>query len=99
MAFEYSNLNDRMPGRLFRLVRRVLPGVALVENEIRPKFRTLAPRPPGSRSRCVTASPRRLAMTACMVPRIPPPTMTTRPDSAITKNKYSQVKICIAKLR
>ncbi|HEY0937815.1 MAG TPA: SGNH/GDSL hydrolase family protein [Trebonia sp.] len=36
MAFEYSNLNDRAPGRLFRLVRRVLPGVGLVENEIKP---------------------------------------------------------------
>jgi lysophospholipase L1-like esterase len=36
MAFEYSNLNDRSPGRLFRLVRRVLPGVGLVENEIKP---------------------------------------------------------------
>jgi lysophospholipase L1-like esterase len=33
MAFEYSNLNDRSPGWLFRLL---LPGVGLVENEIRP---------------------------------------------------------------
>jgi lysophospholipase L1-like esterase len=36
MAFEYSNLNDRSPGWFFRLARRLLPGVGLVENEIRP---------------------------------------------------------------
>jgi hypothetical protein len=32
-----------------------------------------------------------------MVPRIPPPTMTTRPDSFITANKYSHLQTCIAK--
>jgi lysophospholipase L1-like esterase len=36
MTFEYSNLNDRSPGWLFRLARRVLPGVGLVEHEIKP---------------------------------------------------------------
>jgi lysophospholipase L1-like esterase len=36
MNFEYSNLNDRSPGRLLRLARRLLPGVELVENEIKP---------------------------------------------------------------
>jgi hypothetical protein len=36
MTFEYSNLNDRSPGWFFRLVRRLLPGVGLVENEIKP---------------------------------------------------------------
>ena len=36
MTFEYSNLNDRTPGWLFRLARRLLPGVGLVENEIKP---------------------------------------------------------------
>lgn len=36
MTFEYSNLNDRTPGWLFRLVRRLLPGVGLVESEIKP---------------------------------------------------------------
>ncbi len=36
MAFEYSNLNDRSPGWLLRLARRLLPGVGLVENEIKP---------------------------------------------------------------
>jgi lysophospholipase L1-like esterase len=36
MTFEYSNLNDRSPGWFFRLARRVLPGVGLVEGEIRP---------------------------------------------------------------
>jgi lysophospholipase L1-like esterase len=36
MTFEYSNLNDRSPGWLLRLARRVLPGVGLVENEIKP---------------------------------------------------------------
>ena len=36
MTFEYPNLNERSPGWLLRLARRVLPGVGLVENEIRP---------------------------------------------------------------
>ena len=36
MTFEYSNLNDRSPGWFFRLARRLLPGVGLVENEIKP---------------------------------------------------------------
>src|ERR1700761_4901152 len=36
VTFEYSNLNDRTPGWLFRLSRRLLPGVGLVENEIKP---------------------------------------------------------------
>jgi lysophospholipase L1-like esterase len=36
MTFEYSNLNDRSPGWFFRLARRVLPGVGLVESEIKP---------------------------------------------------------------
>jgi hypothetical protein len=36
MAFEYSNLNDRSPGWFLRLARRLLPGVGLVENEIKP---------------------------------------------------------------
>src|ERR1700761_508493 len=36
MAFEYSNLNDRAPSWLLRLARRLLPGVGLVENEIKP---------------------------------------------------------------
>ncbi|MDQ2810532.1 MAG: SGNH/GDSL hydrolase family protein [Actinomycetota bacterium] len=36
MTFEYSNLNDRSPGRMLRLTRRLLPGVGLVENEIKP---------------------------------------------------------------
>src|ERR1700744_3579918 len=36
MTFEYSNLNDRSPGWLLRLARRLLPGVSLVENEIKP---------------------------------------------------------------
>jgi lysophospholipase L1-like esterase len=36
MTFEYSNLNDRAPSRLLRLARRLLPGVDLVENEIKP---------------------------------------------------------------
>ena len=35
MTFEYSNLNDRSPGWFIRLARRVLPGVGLVENEIK----------------------------------------------------------------
>ena len=35
MTFEYSNLNDRSPGWFFRLARRLLPGVGLVENEIK----------------------------------------------------------------
>jgi len=36
MTFAYSNLNDRSPGWFFRLARRLLPGVGLVENEIKP---------------------------------------------------------------
>jgi hypothetical protein len=36
VTFEYSNLNDRSPGWLLRLARRLLPGVGLVENEIKP---------------------------------------------------------------
>ncbi len=36
MTFEYSNLNDRSPGWFLRLARRLLPGVGLVENEIKP---------------------------------------------------------------
>jgi lysophospholipase L1-like esterase len=36
MTFEYLNLNDRSPGWFFRLVRRLLPGVGLVDNEIKP---------------------------------------------------------------
>ena len=36
MTLQYSNLNDRSPGWLFRLARRLLPGVGLVENEIKP---------------------------------------------------------------
>jgi lysophospholipase L1-like esterase len=36
LTFEYSNLNTRTPGWLFRLVRRLLPGIGLVENEIKP---------------------------------------------------------------
>jgi lysophospholipase L1-like esterase len=36
MTFEYSNLNDRSPGWLLSLARRLLPGVGLVENEIKP---------------------------------------------------------------
>jgi lysophospholipase L1-like esterase len=36
VTFEYSNLNDRAPGWFLRLARRVLPGVGLVEDEIRP---------------------------------------------------------------
>jgi lysophospholipase L1-like esterase len=36
MTFEYSNLNDRSPGWFLRLARRLLPGVNLVENEIKP---------------------------------------------------------------
>jgi lysophospholipase L1-like esterase len=36
MTFEYSNLNDRSPGWVLRLARRLLPGVGLVENEIKP---------------------------------------------------------------
>ena len=62
----------------------------------RPKFLTLAPRPAGSRSSWVTAYPRRRASTACMVPRMPPPTMTTRPDSSFTGKKYIQLATCIA---
>lgn len=36
MTFEYSNLNDTSPGWFLRLARRLLPGVGLVENEIKP---------------------------------------------------------------
>jgi lysophospholipase L1-like esterase len=36
VTFEYSNLNDRSPGWFLRLARRLLPGVGLVENEIKP---------------------------------------------------------------
>src|ERR1700685_1929950 len=36
MTFECSNLNDRSPGWFLRLARRLLPGVGLVENEIKP---------------------------------------------------------------
>ncbi len=36
MGFEYSNLNDRSPGWFLRVARRLLPGVGLVENEIKP---------------------------------------------------------------
>src|ERR1700742_1720371 len=36
MAFEYDNLNDRAPSWLLRLARRLLPGVDLVGNEIKP---------------------------------------------------------------
>jgi lysophospholipase L1-like esterase len=36
MTFQYSNLNDRSPGWLFHLARRLLPGVGLVGNEIKP---------------------------------------------------------------
>jgi lysophospholipase L1-like esterase len=36
MTFEYSNLNDRSPGWFLRLARRLLPGVNLVESEIKP---------------------------------------------------------------
>ncbi|MFY9933531.1 MAG: SGNH/GDSL hydrolase family protein, partial [Streptosporangiaceae bacterium] len=36
MTFEYSNLNDRSPGWFLRLARHLLPGVGLVENEIKP---------------------------------------------------------------
>jgi lysophospholipase L1-like esterase len=36
VTFEYSNINDRSPGWLLRLARRLLPGVGLVENEIKP---------------------------------------------------------------
>ncbi len=36
MTFEYSNLNDRSPSWFLRLARRLLPGVGLVENEIKP---------------------------------------------------------------
>jgi lysophospholipase L1-like esterase len=36
VTFEYSNINDRAPGWLLRLARRLLPGVGLVENEIKP---------------------------------------------------------------
>jgi hypothetical protein len=44
MTFEYSNLNDRSPGWFFRLARRVLPGVGLIEGEIRPYAETWAER-------------------------------------------------------
>jgi lysophospholipase L1-like esterase len=36
MTLDYSNLNDRSPGWFLRLARRVLPGVGLVEDEIKP---------------------------------------------------------------
>jgi lysophospholipase L1-like esterase len=36
VTFEYSNLNDRSPGWFLRVARRLLPGVGLVENEIKP---------------------------------------------------------------
>jgi lysophospholipase L1-like esterase len=36
MTFAYSNLNDRPPSWFLRLARRLLPGVDLVANEIRP---------------------------------------------------------------
>jgi hypothetical protein len=36
MTFQYSNLNDRSRDWLFRLARRLLPGVGLVGNEIKP---------------------------------------------------------------
>jgi hypothetical protein len=36
MTFEYSNLSDRSPGWFLRLARRLLPGVGLVEDEIKP---------------------------------------------------------------
>jgi hypothetical protein len=36
MTFQYSNLNDRSPGSVFRLARWLLPGVGLVGNEIKP---------------------------------------------------------------
>ncbi|MGD0684978.1 MAG: SGNH/GDSL hydrolase family protein [Streptosporangiaceae bacterium] len=36
MTVEYSNLNDRSPGWFLRLARRLLPGVGLVENQIKP---------------------------------------------------------------
>ena len=46
--------------------------------QTRPKLRTDARRGPASASRWVTSQPRRQASRACMVPRTPPPTMTTR---------------------
>jgi lysophospholipase L1-like esterase len=36
MTFDYSNLNDRSPSWFLRVARRLLPGVGLVENEIKP---------------------------------------------------------------
>ncbi len=44
MIFEYSNLNDRSPGWFFRLACRLLPGVRLVEGEIRPYAESWAER-------------------------------------------------------
>ena len=55
--------------------------------QTRPKFRTLAPRASGSRSRCTTENPRRRAMTACIVPSTPPPTITTR--CSVTDDEYN----------
>ena len=49
--------------------------------QIRPKLRTDAPRGAGSRSRWTTSKPRSRAASACMVPRIPPPTTTIRAGS------------------
>ena len=60
--------------------------------QTRPKFRTLAPRASGSRSRCTTENPRRRAMTACIVPSTPPPTITTRCSATDDEyNLYSQL--------
>jgi lysophospholipase L1-like esterase len=36
MTFEYLNINERHPGWFIRVARRLLPGVALVANEIMP---------------------------------------------------------------
>jgi lysophospholipase L1-like esterase len=36
VTFEYLNLNERHPGWFIRVARRLLPGVALVANEITP---------------------------------------------------------------
>ena len=48
------------------------------DTQTRPKLRTVAPRASASRSSWTTSWPRRTASRACVVPRMPPPTIVTR---------------------
>ena len=59
--------------------------------QIRPKFRTLAPRRLGFPLQVSHRQPVSPGQTACIVPRIPPPTMTTRAESPITPTSIAML--------